>query len=177
MAAGMNPVNDWAVRRALRAHRWSLDILSAEDATPKAILKGLYRSAQGCARRATLGARAPGPFTLKGFYRWPFPTILWGLTAAKGTNGIGGGGDTTPSGLGVPLGQLPRVARRAQPWAERYNPFGIGTPDPGLSDTITVPRDASLLVGGISKLQARALGVCCDSQSAASPAPRTEATI
>jgi hypothetical protein len=40
---------------------WSLDILLHEEG---AIPKGLYRSAQGCEQRATLGAGAPKTPTL-----------------------------------------------------------------------------------------------------------------
>jgi hypothetical protein len=81
---------------------------------------------------------------------------LGGLIAVKWTSDIGRGDDATLSGLGVRLGDLPRVARRAQPWAERYNPFGIGIPDPGLRNTIMIPRDASLPAGRMSKLQGQA---------------------
>jgi hypothetical protein len=52
---------------ANRACPWSLDILSAEGATPKAIPKGLYRSAQGCAPSATLGARERAIYPEGGF--------------------------------------------------------------------------------------------------------------
>ena len=46
---------------------WSLDILQIER---EAIPKGLYHSALGCARRATLGACAQiYPQTLKGLHR------------------------------------------------------------------------------------------------------------
>ena len=39
---------------------------------------------------------------------------------------IGRGGDATLTGLGVLSMVEPRVARGSQPWAEGFNPFGIG---------------------------------------------------
>ena len=54
------------VGRALRARRWSLDILPTEK---EAIPKGLHHSAQGCEARATLGESAEKrPPTLKGLH-------------------------------------------------------------------------------------------------------------
>jgi len=52
---------------------WSLDILQTKR---EPIPKGLHLSAQGCARRATLGVIPITPPTLKGLHRGPAWSIL-----------------------------------------------------------------------------------------------------
>src|SRR5437867_13280134 len=75
---------------------------SAEISIPT----GLYRPAQGCEERATLGVRME---------RIPTPT---GLRQSDG-NGC------NPVGVGEFFRREPRVARSSQPWAECWNPVGI----------------------------------------------------
>ena len=76
-------------------------------ATTPPIPKGLQPSARGCAHRATPGGRGQRETT---------PTGLCRVRPEAGRN---------PVGVGAHLPRLPRVARRAQPWAEGRNPVGI----------------------------------------------------
>ncbi len=71
------------------------------------ILKGCHLLAQGCAERATLGKRTAAGPTLKGLQQ-PKARV-W----------------CNPFRVGAMLGWLPRVARSAQPWANRWHPVGI----------------------------------------------------
>jgi hypothetical protein len=89
-----------------------LDILPAENATAKAIPKGLYRSAQGCAPSTTLGAGSQGPFTLKGLDRGPLHTTMCGIDRREGNKRY------NPLRVDPPTPLPPRVALGAQPWAE-----------------------------------------------------------
>jgi hypothetical protein len=68
---------------------------------------GLGPPAQGCAHRATLGGRSPRETTPTGLCR------------------AGPGSGHNPVGVGTHFPGLPRVARRAQPWAGGRNPVGI----------------------------------------------------
>jgi hypothetical protein len=97
---------------------------------------GLHLSAQGCParREATLG-----PVEIRGIY----PEGVAAQTVWRT--------DTTPSGLIGTLKRRPRVAHPSQPWAEGYNPFGIGV---ARGETIedpcseqTQPRPTSRLLG------------------------------
>jgi hypothetical protein len=84
------------------------------------ILKGLYHSAQGCELRATLGLRRVGAHN---------PERVASSKPFKAVN------PTYPvrrmtviqpfQGWRVVSVGSPRVARGSQPWAERFNPFGI----------------------------------------------------
>ena len=83
------------------------------------IPKGLHHSAQGCAPSATLGGRWVGGSTLKGLYRLsPSRRSIPHIIRCKGPR-------SNPFRVNGPRAPAPRVALGAQPWAERYNPFGI----------------------------------------------------
>src|SRR5438034_6709680 len=79
---------------------------SANHSTEVSIPTGLYRPAQGCEERATLGVRSE---------RIPTPPGL------QQTDGNG----CNPVGVGEFFPPGPRVARSSQPWAEGWNPVGI----------------------------------------------------
>ncbi len=78
----------------------------------RAIPKGLYPSAQGCAPSATLGARARGPFTLKGLDRGPLHMIMCGIDRREGDKRY------HPFRVDPPTHLPLRVALSAQPWVE-----------------------------------------------------------
>jgi hypothetical protein len=98
--------------------------LLPEDATPKAILKGLYHSAQGCAPSATLGAHARANYPERVASVVP-------LSVLHSTHGIHpmdcSGPGCNPYRVGVHRAHTLRVALGAQPWVECCNPFGIGS--------------------------------------------------
>jgi hypothetical protein len=111
----------------------SLDILPTEQ---EPIPKGLHHSAQGCAPSATLGGRWIGASTLKGLYRLsPSGQSIPHIVVCKGQR-------CNPFRVNDPAAPAPRVALGAQPWAERYNPFGI-------------VYGVALSADGMSKLQGR----------------------
>ena len=114
----------------LRPTDWSLDIpLAGREAirgdwpaSAASIPKGLHHSAQGCAPSATLGARAKGPFTLKGLNRGLLHTIMCGIDRREWDKRY------DPFRVDPPSHPPPRVARRALPWVDDglgMNPEGV----------------------------------------------------
>src|SRR5438128_2004214 len=95
--------------------------LSLLKCPPSAIPKGWNHSAQGCEERATLGVLVTQSSTLQGLYQ-----LLSMNTHAP--NMVEERQDERAATLLGLVGLLfvsRRVARSSQPWAERYNPFGI----------------------------------------------------
>ena len=68
-----------------------------------------HPSAQGCARRATLGSAAKNA------------TNPERVSASSGSRTV----DSTPTGLALILDPEPRVARPSQPWAGGWNAVGV----------------------------------------------------
>src|SRR5437879_1428102 len=79
---------------------------------PALIPTGLWRKAQGCTARATLGQPSARFFNPDGV------VSSGGLQWAA-----------TPLGLFRVSDRVPKVARPSQPWAGGRNPFGIGRVD------------------------------------------------
>ena len=77
---------------------------------PALIPTGLWRKAQGCEERATLGQ--------------PAKMVFNGVVSSGG-----GRWATTPLGLFRVACGVPKVARSSQPWAGGHNPFGIDRVD------------------------------------------------
>ena len=94
---------------------WSLDILRAGK---HPIPKGLHHSAQGCARRATLGLCARIFPTLNGLQPHPSAAHSRHYAAAITIDDREGEDRYNPCRVGSRTRQTPRVARNAQPWAK-----------------------------------------------------------